>query len=148
MTESLANHWSSRTVLIRGEEIPVWPEAQEIRKLEDSVVLMTHFADAPQYHPELIRKTLEMKSASRYTAEYSLGGCGNKVYHLDRWQPAEAELINLRALAFFSIMFDCMEPVEMCPWPIFQNGRLLHTAQPHPDPCLPGVQRLVWRSGS
>jgi len=128
MTESLANHWSSRTVLICGEEIPVWPEAQEIRKLEDSAVLMTHFADVPHYHPELIRKTLEMKSASRYVAEYSLGGCGNKVYHLDRWQSAEAELIHLRALAFFSIMFDCTEPVaDVSMANIFKTG----------DYCMP-----------
>lgn len=60
---------------IRGEDIPVWPEAQEISKLEDSVVLITQFVDAPLYHPELTRKILELKSQSKYAAEYPPGGC-------------------------------------------------------------------------
>ena len=34
MTELLADDWSRRTVRIGGEEIPVWPEAQKVSRLE------------------------------------------------------------------------------------------------------------------
>jgi hypothetical protein len=123
MTELLADDWSRRTVRIGGEEIPVWPEAQKVSRLEDSTVLVTCFADAPRYHPELIRKTLEQESNSRYKADYALGGCGVKIYNLNRWQSAEAELIHLRALAFYSQAFNCPEPVaDISMANIFRNG--------------------------
>lgn len=111
MTELHAEDLSKRTVNIRGKEIPVWPEGQEVSRLEGSLVLVTRFADVPDYHPELIRKTLEQESNSRYKANYAQGGCGTKIFHLDRWQSAEAELIHLRAMALFSEMFECPEPV-------------------------------------
>ena len=129
MTELLADDWSKRTVCIRGKEIPVWPEAQKISKLiKDSLVLMTRFADVPRYHPELTRKILEQEKKSKYKADFEQGGCGIKIYHLDRWQSAEAELIHLRALAFYSQVFKCQAPVaDVSMANIFRDG----------DYCLP-----------
>lgn len=90
MTELPAEDWSKRMVNIRGKEIPVWPEAQEVSRLEGSLVLVTRCADVSRYHPELIRKILEQESKSRYMANYAQGGCGTKIHHLDRWQSAAA----------------------------------------------------------
>jgi len=69
-----AEDWNKRTVNIRGREIPVWPEGQEVSRLEESLVLVTRFANVPHYHPELIRKILEQESNSRYKANYAQGG--------------------------------------------------------------------------
>jgi hypothetical protein len=123
MTELLADDWSRRTVRIRGQKIPVWPEAQKISKLKDSLVLVTRFADMPRYHPELTRKILEQEKKSKYKTDFEQGGCGIKIYHLDRWQSAEAELVHLRALAFYSQVFNCPEPVaDVSMANIFRDG--------------------------
>jgi hypothetical protein len=128
MTELSADDWSRRTVRIRGKEIPVWPEAQKIISLKNSLVLITRFADVPRYHPELVRRILEQEKKSRYKADFERGGCGVKIYHLDRWQCAEAELIHLRALAFFSKVFKCKTPVaDVSMANIFRDG----------DYCMP-----------
>ncbi len=108
---------------IRGSEIPVWPEGQKISKLRKSLVLMTCFTDVPHYHTELTRKILALENEARFKADYAPGGCGIKIYHLDRWQSAEAMLIHQRALAFFSEVFKCPEPVaDVSMANIFRNG--------------------------
>ena len=123
MTESLVDERNKRTVRIRGEEIPVWPEGQEIINIKDSLVLMTRFADVPRYHSELARKILKLEKKSTYKTDFGRGGCGIKIYHLDRWQSAEAELIHQRALFFFSQVFKCPEPVaDVSMANIFRNG--------------------------
>jgi len=123
MTDSLEQHWNRRTVDIRGRGMPVWPRGQKIRRLKDSLVLMTRFTDVPRYHAELSRKVLEMERKSRYKVDYEPGGCGIKIFHLDRWRCAEAELIHLRALAFFSQVFKCPDPVaDVSMANIYRNG--------------------------
>jgi len=137
MADLNTNDWSKRTVRIRGKDVPVWPETQEISNLEDSSVLITQFADAQHYHPGLTRKILELESESRYMADYGQGGCGIKIYHLDRWQSAEAELVHLRALAFFSLVFKCPEPVaDVSMANIYRNG----------DYCMPHSHTLTHAS--
>jgi len=110
-------------VNVRGSAIPVWPEGQKITRLKKSLVLMTRFTDVPHYHSELNRKILALEQAGRFKADYAPGGCGIKIYHLDRWQSDEAKLIHQRALAFFSEVFNCPEPVaDVSMANIFRNG--------------------------
>jgi hypothetical protein len=118
MTAVPVEQWSTRTVSIRGSEIPVWPEDQKISKLHKSLVLMTRFTDVLRYHTELTRKILALENESRFMADYAPGGCGIKIYHLDRWQSAIAMLIHQRAPAFFSKVFNCPDPLRMSPWRI------------------------------
>lgn len=128
MTGLSSGHWSRRTVQVDGTALTVWPEHQKISKLRDSLVLMTRFTDVARYHPALIRKILQLESSSRFRGDYALGGCGIKVYHLDRWQCPEAELIHQRALAFFSEVFKCDTPVaDVSMANIFHKG----------DYCMP-----------
>jgi hypothetical protein len=123
MSELFADDRIRRTVRIRGKEIPVWPEGQKISKLKDSLVLTTRFTDVPRYHSELTRKILELEKKSTYKTDFAQGSCGIKIYHLDRWQSAEAELIHQRALFFFSQVFKCPDPVaDVSMANIFRNG--------------------------
>jgi len=123
MTGTQEIDWSRRTVRIHNREVSVWPETQKISKLMDSLVLMTRFEDVPRYHPGLIQKTLELEKKSRFMTDYAFGGCGIKIYHLDRWHSAEAKLIHLRALAFYSHVFKCVSPVaDVSMANIFRDG--------------------------
>ncbi len=128
MTNPLLDQWTRRTVNIRGEEIAVWPASQKITKLLDTFILMTRFEDVPRYHPELTRKVFEQEKKSKFKVDFGQGGCGTKIFHLDRWQSAEAELIHLRAIAFFSLVYKCQTPVvDVSMANIFRAG----------DYCLP-----------
>src|SRR6202008_3475043 len=61
---------------------------------------VTFFADAAAIHAGLIARIHELERdrtlASRPVPSFG----GTKVYHLDRWDSAEADLLNARALAF------------------------------------------------
>ena len=111
MTQALEEHWRNRTVSIDGRAFPVWPDGQQVRRVAAPVILYTRFEDAPLFHDALIDTTLNLERTSRFKVDYKRGACGVKVYHPDRWESPEAELLHLRALAFYSIVFDVPEPV-------------------------------------
>jgi len=128
MTQTPIPEGDRQTVQIGGQAVTVWPGQQKITRLPGSLVLMTRFEDAPQFHPELVRTMLELEQQARFTADYARGGCGVKIFHLDRWQCPEADLVHRRALAFFSKVFrsdTAVADVSMAN--IFRNG----------DYCMP-----------
>jgi hypothetical protein len=90
----------NRVVQIGSEAVSIWPEGQIFDTLE-GILHFTRFTDTDLYHPRLKRIILEKEQQASGVDRYGRSGGGNKVYHFDRWDCAEATLVHERALEFF-----------------------------------------------
>jgi hypothetical protein len=83
-------------------QAPPWPPGQGWQTLPGHPpVLLTHFADHGDYHPQLIARILSLLDDPALARRYARVTSGTKIHHLDRWQCPQADLITGRALAFF-----------------------------------------------
>ncbi len=80
---------------------PIWPEGQTLTAKGDRRILITEFADADAYHPQLTRRILELEQDERFSHALMRAGGGRKIYHLGEWNCPEAELLNARAIEVF-----------------------------------------------
>ena len=87
---------------IDGHDVPVWPEGQEVRALDDEgLVLRTDFADAGIVNVGLraeIERRLIDPSISQQRNQ-ALGG--NKLYRVENWDAPAAKILNARACILF-----------------------------------------------
>ncbi|MCG8355462.1 MAG: 2OG-Fe(II) oxygenase family protein [Kiloniellales bacterium] len=91
-------------VQVSQQPVPVWPEGQRVLSRDKQrTILRTVFTDTEAYHPALIARVLEMAQDPRWSAQYSRSLGGTKLYHLDQWDSAEAQLLNERAKALFRL---------------------------------------------
>ncbi len=86
------------SVVIGTREYPVWPAGQEVRPLGHRTIGLTTFADAAEFHPGLVARINALQSDPRFANRYFRAAGGIKIYHLDRWESPEADLLNARAL--------------------------------------------------
>ena len=89
------------SVNVAGKEIEIWPERSRIEEWSVPAVKIIEFDDTEDFHPGLIAKILDLENdetlAKKYDGEIGSG----KVFHLDRWDCSEADLIHGRAIALF-----------------------------------------------
>jgi len=88
----------NESVRIGAREFPIWPAGQAVRPLGHRTIGITTFADAAEIHAALIERIHALEGDSRFASRYFRAAGGTKVYHLDRWESPEAELLNARAL--------------------------------------------------
>jgi hypothetical protein len=86
------------SVMIGTREYPVWPAGQEVRPLGHRTIGLTTFADAAEFHAGLVARINALQGDPRFANRYFRAAGGIKVYHLDRWECPEADLLNARAL--------------------------------------------------
>lgn len=85
-------------MVIGTREFPVWPKGQTVHPLGHRTIGLTTFGDALAFHPALLSRIRELENDPRFSARHFRAGGGARIYHLDRWESPEAELLNARAL--------------------------------------------------
>lgn len=81
--------------------VQVVPKGQELKTLGHQIV-RTRFTDTGLYHGRLIEKVFEQEKVMRDVAptqSRTLGG--QKLFHMDRWNYPEMDLLNARVEALF-----------------------------------------------
>jgi len=94
----------SESVVIGQREYAVWPAGQEVRPVGHRTIGMTTFADAPELHPALVSRARALEGDVRFASRFLRSSGGIKIYHLERWDSAEADLLNARALQMAQIL--------------------------------------------
>ena len=130
------------SIRIDGRDFPVWPENQPIKGRGDRVIAMTHFADAPDYHPGLTEKILKLYEDPSVKRMYSPSSAGTKIHMIDSWNIPEAELVNARARAFFQKVFGQSESHVHVSWANFSRRGEYSMAHSHPDCMAAAVYAL------
>jgi hypothetical protein len=87
-------------VRIGSSDVPVWPAGQKVQSAIHPEILFTFFADADLVHGGLVARIRELERDRRFASAPVQAFGGTKIYHVDRWDCAEADLLNARALAF------------------------------------------------
>ena len=84
-----------------AEEPPIWPENQEILRI-DPAVATTRFDDLLPFHAGLIDYLIQREAEKRAESAKQTGGAGGtKIYHVDSWPVPGARLLDQRAQAFY-----------------------------------------------
>jgi Putative 2OG-Fe(II) oxygenase len=109
-------------------EIDVWPKKTRLEKWIEPTVKIANFPDTEQIRPGLLARALELEhDETLSTAIDGIAGC-RKIYHLDRWQCPEADLIDARAKALFKRIVGAPTAAVDLSWAnIYRQG----------DYCLP-----------
>ncbi len=127
MQQTTWKDWNRKRISCGDKKLSVWPQSQEITSTKDPI-LLTRFDDHDCYHDVLKQRILELEKEKQYLGEYGVGGCGTKIFSIEKWGCPEANIIHQRALAFFSIAFGCKKPVsDVSMASIFRSG----------DYCIP-----------
>lgn len=84
---------------VAGHQIPVWPEGQELRALDDKAVFYrTDFADHDLYAGAL-RAAIDAQLADpQVQRQYNRALGGTKIYRVEDWESPAVRLLNARAL--------------------------------------------------
>lgn len=83
------------------EEPPVWPEGQQILRI-DPAIAMTQFDDMRPFHAGLIDYLAQREGEKRTESAKQTGAAGGtKIYHIDSWTVPGARLLDQRAQALY-----------------------------------------------
>lgn len=121
------------SIRIGDRDFPVWPENQPIKGRGDQVIAMTHFADAPDFHPALIAKMTTLYEDSGVKRMTSPSSAGTKIHQVDSWNIPEADLVDARARAFFQKVFGQSESHVHVSWINISRRGEYSMAHAHPD---------------
>jgi hypothetical protein len=103
------------SVEIGDRLFPVWPKGQEVRPIGHRTIGITTFADASEFHGSLRERILLLENDRRFAARHARAAGGVKIYHLDRWEAPEAELLNARALHMAQLLLGSQTAViDLC----------------------------------
>ena len=80
-------------------KIDVWPAGQTVETKGDPNIHVTTFADADSYQADLVAGVLALEKQPGIAKQYYRAAGGTKLHHVERWDFAEAALINARAVA-------------------------------------------------
>lgn len=106
----------------------VWPDRIAIQDWVEPAVKVTVFDDTARYHPGLRARVLALETDPVLAKSFS-GYVGSaKVYHLDRWDCPEAEIIDRRAREMFKRALGSERATTDLSWAnVYRDG----------DYCLP-----------
>jgi hypothetical protein len=111
------------SVVIGQREYAVWPSGQEVRSVGHRTIGVTTFADGPELNPALAARVRALESDVRFAARFYRAAGGVKIHHLDRWESAEAELLNARALHMAQMLLGGETAVIDLSWAnLFRRG--------------------------
>jgi hypothetical protein len=80
----------------------IWPPEQSWQTLPGRPpVLLAHFADHAAYHAGLTARIMALVDDRALAKRYARVTSGTKIHHLERWNCAEADVVNARNLEFF-----------------------------------------------
>lgn len=97
----------SDSVRIGSRDFAIWPAGQKVHCLDHPEILVTAFADADAIHGGLIARIHALERDRRFASRHVPAYGGTKVYHLDRWDVPEADLLNARALTLSQQLLKC-----------------------------------------
>jgi hypothetical protein len=113
----------AETVQIGSSEFAIWPAGQRVRSAIHPEILITFFADAEAIHGGLIARIHELERDRRLASGPVPAFGGTKVYHLDRWDCLEADLLDARALTFSQQLLKSDSAVIDLSWAnVYRNG--------------------------
>lgn len=116
-------------VTVGSTALPIWPTGQQVRPVIHPDIFVTFFADAETTRDGLIRRIHELERDPRLAAAPVPAFGGTKVYHLERWDCPEAELLEARALVFSQHLLQGDSAVVDLSWAnVYRNGDY---AMPH-----------------
>ena len=93
---------ASNSEAINGHDVPLWPEGQEIRALDEKgLVLRTDFADADILNEGLRAEIEKRLSDPKISQQRNRSLGGNKLYRVEDWDTPAARILNARACALF-----------------------------------------------
>lgn len=119
---------ADETAKLRPLSTESWPSDQKVERWQDSPVFVARFRDTGTYHGGLVERILELEQDPELTKTWDRGAGSAKVYNVDQWACAEADLVHARALAFFKKVFRTDEVFVDLSWAtIYRNG----------DGCVP-----------
>ena len=118
----------SAKVRLAAGEVDLWPGTVEIQDWVEPNIKIALFDDTLAYHPALVERTLTLESDPVLARPFP-GYVGSaKVYHLERWNCPEAELIHRRAIEMFKRVLGTRDAAVDLSWAnIYREG----------DYCLP-----------
>lgn len=115
MAHSMAQKWARKKIAVQGHSLAAWPHDQVADILsEEPVMMVTQFADAELLNAPLIQRVLELERDPAFSHRMKIGG--SKVRNVADWGLPEAELLNERAKAFFSMVADVKFPLVDLSW--------------------------------
>ncbi len=119
---------TATTLALEAGEIEIWPQSVAIQDWIEPTVKIAVFEDTARFHPRLIERVLALETDPVLGKTFP-GYVGSaKVYHVDRWNCPEAELIHRRALEMFHRVLGTDKVSVDLSWSnIYRNG----------DYCLP-----------
>lgn len=102
---------------------PVWPEGQEILRL-DPAIAMTRFEDVLPFHDGLIDYLMAREAEKLAEGVKETGAAGGiKIYHIDSWPVPGARLLNERAQAFYrEIVGQTTSAVDLSWGNVYRDG--------------------------
>lgn len=126
--EGPITHGGEQTVELPTGPAAVWPKHVRIQDWVEPNVKIAVFDDTERYHPGLNTRALALES-DRDLARPFPGYVGStKIYHLERWNSAEAELIHRRAITLFQRALGTARAAVDLSWAsVYRSG----------DYCLP-----------
>jgi len=100
--QTAAPNRDSGRIEVAGRSLPIWPEDQILRPLDDkAVVFRTDFADHDLYADEL-RAAIDAKLADpQVQSQYGRALGGTKIYRVEDWESPAVRLLNARAIAAY-----------------------------------------------
>jgi hypothetical protein len=137
----LERYWENQSFQIQGRALPVWPPQQEVLFFsEEPQMMVAYFDDVEPVNHALRARLLELEQDPAFTHRMRIGG--SKIRDVDRWALPEADLINARARAFYSLAANVDAPTVELSWAnVSRNGDYL---SPHShDHCTGSVVYFV-----
>ncbi len=119
---------TSEKIQLADRAIDVWPDDVEVLDWVEPNVKIAVFNDTEAYHPRLVERTLALETDPVLGKAFPGYAGSAKVYHLDRWNYPEAELIHRRAQELFKRVLNTPNAAVDLSWAnIYREG----------DYCLP-----------
>ncbi len=111
-------------VSVDGHDLEIWPEDVLIKTWLEPTVKVVRFPDIDAYHPQL-KDTIFGLERDPELGVYQAGGIfgSSKVFHLDRWGSAAADLIHARARELYRRVLSTENAVVDVSWAtVYRDG--------------------------
>lgn len=111
-------------VTVAERDLKIWPADVQIKSWLEPTVKVVRFPDFEAYHPQL-RDTIFGLERDPVLGQYDPGGIfgSSKIFHLDRWGCASADLIHSRARELYRKVLSTENAVVDVSWAtVYRDG--------------------------